>query len=36
MTAEYQAHSGAVNTAKTPVVNYGYSDPSTGKSRLTA
>ena len=36
MTAEYQAHSGAVNTAKTPVVNYGYSDPSTGKSRLTS
>ena len=36
MTAEYQAHSGAVNTAKTPVVNYGYSDPGTGKSRLTS
>ena len=34
MTAEYQAHSGAVNTAKTPVVKYGYSDPGTGKSRL--
>ena len=36
MTAEYQAHSGAVNTAKTPVVKYDYSDPSTGKSRLTS
>ena len=36
MTAEYQAHCGAVNTAKTPVVKYGYSDPGTGKSRLTS
>jgi RHS repeat-associated protein len=38
MTAEYQSHSGAVNTSTTPVVGYTYSEMSGGAnhSRLTA
>jgi YD repeat-containing protein len=38
MTAEYQSHSGAVNTSTTPVVQYAYSEMAGGAnhSRLTS